>query len=173
MNIVKNLGKGRLRSGRFFLNISLGLCQYSIQENQPHTFIGSRKKPTVSFPALFSIFSLAPDLLFDYVLIRTVLQSRARGSTILILCVKLGYSWIADRKMRTNAVMKGQKIKSIILNLPSCSHELAKHEDLCVPDTPPNEEKDSEGYFRCSARCGLVFKAKASMNRYIVSLVSQ
>ena len=101
------------------------------------------------------------------------MQSRARGSTILILCVKLGYSWIADRKMRTKAVMKGQKIKSIILNLPSCSHELAKHEDLCVPDTPPNEEKDSEGYFRCSARCGLVFKAKASMNRCIVSLVSQ
>lgn len=108
--------------------------------------------------------------MLDYVLIRTVLQSRARGA-LLILCVKLGYSWIADRKMRTKAVMKGQKIKSIILNLPSYSHELAEHEDLCVPDTPPNEEKDSEGYFRCSARCGLVFKAKASMNRYIVSLI--
>ena len=108
-----------------------------------------------------------------YVLIRTVLQSRARGSTILILCVKLGYSWIADRKVRTKTVMRGQKIKSLILNLPSYSHELAEHEDLCVPDTPPNEENDSEGYFRCSARCGLVFKAKASMNRYIVSLVSQ
>ena len=66
MNIVKNLGKGRLRSGLFFLNINLGLYEYSIQENQPHMFIGSRKKPTVSFPALLSIFSLAPDLLLDY-----------------------------------------------------------------------------------------------------------
>ena len=121
------------------------------------------EKPTVSFPALFSIFSLAPDLLLDYehildyVLIQTVLQCRARGSTILILCVKLGYSWIADRKMRTKAVMKGQKIKSIILNLPSCSHELAQHQNLCVPDTPPNEEKDSEGYFRCQIKSNQLY----------------
>ena len=130
-------------------------------------------QPCYPFSAYLQTSCWTTSTYLDYVLIRTVLQSRARGSTILILCVKLGYSWIADRKMRTKAVMKGQKIKSIILNLPSCSHELAKHEDLCVPDTRPNEEKDSEGYFQCSARCGLVFKAKASMNRYIVSLVSQ
>lgn len=40
-----------------------------------------------------------------------------------------------------------------------------------MPDAPPHEEKDSEGYFRCSARCGLVFKTKDSMNRYSHSLI--
>ena len=63
------------------------------------------------------------------------------------ICVERAYNWIADRIMRTKAVMKGQQIKTIFFNLPSYSHELAEHEDLCVPDTPPNEEKDSEGYF--------------------------
>ena len=36
-----------------------------------------------------------------------------------------------------------------------------------MPDAPPDDERDSEGYYRCRAGCGLVYKTKATRNRLL------
>ena len=36
-----------------------------------------------------------------------------------------------------------------------------------MPDVPPDDERDSEGYYRCRAGCGLVYKTKATRNRLL------
>ena len=46
-------------------------------------------------------------------------------------------------------------------------HEQEKHQGLLVPDAPPDDERDSEGYYRCRAGCGLVYKIKATRNRLL------
>ncbi|XP_078343148.1 uncharacterized protein LOC144628902 [Oculina patagonica] len=45
-------------------------------------------------------------------------------------------------------------------------HETSTHPELLLPDTGPNDEMDSEGYYRCRGVCGLVYKTKATRNNH-------
>lgn len=40
----------------------------------------------------------------------------------------------------------------------SFRHERDSHPDLLIPNSRPDDDRDSEGYFRCRAGCGLVYK---------------
>lgn len=40
----------------------------------------------------------------------------------------------------------------------SFRHEWDSHPDLLIPNSRPDDDRDSEGYFRCRAGCGLVYK---------------
>lgn len=41
-----------------------------------------------------------------------------------------------------------------------------------MPDAPPDDERDSEGYYRCRAGCGLVYKTKATRNRLLTEHIA-
>ena len=47
-------------------------------------------------------------------------------------------------------------------------HEIEAYPELKIQDASsenPSDIMDSEGYYRCRGRCGLVYKTKATRNR--------
>ena len=63
--------------------------------------------------------------------------------------------WLHDFAINNN----GGSVPVIFISL------IEAHPELKIQDANPSDIMDSEGYYRCRSRCGLVYKTKATRNK--------